>query len=206
MYTSDQQEGKSPCGVFNEQKDSPVVNFELPQLPLRLKPSVSAATRAIRSCAEISGRVTSGYFLSETEYKIDILRESVCVSPVPFSRMESDNVCSEQIIQSQVPKNRKENIDSGSIQSDDAAIQSPSELPIRPKRRHHQPHDIRFSDIIGHASVKLRIDELILPLGLPSIIAESVLSGIRSIPASILLYGPPGCGKVGKIVLVAIHK
>jgi SpoVK/Ycf46/Vps4 family AAA+-type ATPase len=64
------------------------------------------------------------------------------------------------------------------------------------KRRKYTTDSIRFSDIIGHASVKLRIDELILPLGLPSDIAQSVLKGIRSIPASILLYGPPGCGKV----------
>jgi SpoVK/Ycf46/Vps4 family AAA+-type ATPase len=53
----------------------------------------------------------------------------------------------------------------------------------------------RFKDIIGHGAVKLRIDELILPLGLPPEISDFVLTGIRSIPASILLYGPPGCGK-----------
>lgn len=64
------------------------------------------------------------------------------------------------------------------------------------KRKKEVSTSIRFSDIIGHASVKLRIDELILPLGLPAAISHSILKGIRSIPTSILLYGPPGCGKV----------
>jgi SpoVK/Ycf46/Vps4 family AAA+-type ATPase len=54
----------------------------------------------------------------------------------------------------------------------------------------------RLKDIVGHAAVKLRIEEIILPLGLPLAIADSVLKGIRSIPSSILLHGPPGCGKV----------
>jgi SpoVK/Ycf46/Vps4 family AAA+-type ATPase len=54
----------------------------------------------------------------------------------------------------------------------------------------------RFSDIVGHGAVKLRIDEILLPMALPPILAESILTGIRSLKASILLYGPPGCGKV----------
>ena len=54
----------------------------------------------------------------------------------------------------------------------------------------------RFSDIIGHGSVKVRIDEILLPLALPSNLTTSVLRGIRAMPASMLLYGPPGCGKV----------
>ena len=58
-----------------------------------------------------------------------------------------------------------------------------------------QQETARLKDIIGHGAVKLRIDEVILPLGLPSSIADSILTGIRSTPASILLYGPPGCGK-----------
>lgn len=53
----------------------------------------------------------------------------------------------------------------------------------------------RFSDIIGHGSAKLRLDEMLLPLALPPSLARSILTGVRSIPASILLYGPPGCGK-----------
>jgi ATP-dependent 26S proteasome regulatory subunit len=54
----------------------------------------------------------------------------------------------------------------------------------------------RLKDIIGHARAKLRIEEIILPMGLPDEVASSVLRGIRQMPASILLYGPPGCGKV----------
>jgi len=54
----------------------------------------------------------------------------------------------------------------------------------------------RFKDIIGHGAVKLRIEEMLLPMALPISVADSVLTGIRALPASILLYGPPGCGKV----------
>jgi len=58
-----------------------------------------------------------------------------------------------------------------------------------------QQEKARLKDIIGHGAVKLRIDEIILPLGLPPAVADSVLTGIRAVPASILLHGPPGCGK-----------
>jgi ATP-dependent Zn protease len=57
---------------------------------------------------------------------------------------------------------------------------------------------VRFKDIIGHQSVKLRLDEVLLPMALPPNLSKAVLKGIRSLPASILMYGPPGCGKVGK--------
>jgi ATP-dependent 26S proteasome regulatory subunit len=53
----------------------------------------------------------------------------------------------------------------------------------------------RFKDIIGHTAVKVRCDELLLPMLLPPTLTDSVLTGIRSMPASILLFGPPGCGK-----------
>ena len=52
-----------------------------------------------------------------------------------------------------------------------------------------------FRDIIGHGQAKLRLDEALLPLALPPDLCDSVLSGIRAAPASILLHGPPGCGK-----------
>ena len=57
---------------------------------------------------------------------------------------------------------------------------------------------VRFKDIIGHQSVKLRLDEVLLPMALPPSLSRAVLKGVRSLPASILMYGPPGCGKVGK--------
>lgn len=64
----------------------------------------------------------------------------------------------------------------------------------------HHGYDIppittSFRDIIGHGQAKLRLDEALLPLALPPDLADSVLSGIRAAPASILLHGPPGCGK-----------
>ncbi|KAK1738932.1 AAA ATPase [Skeletonema marinoi] len=57
------------------------------------------------------------------------------------------------------------------------------------------PINASFRDIIGHGQAKLRLDEALLPLALPPDLADSVLSGIRAAPASILLHGPPGCGK-----------
>jgi hypothetical protein len=39
------------------------------------------------------------------------------------------------------------------------------------------PAKTRFSDIVGHAAAKLRIDEMLLPLALPPSLANSVLSG-----------------------------
>lgn len=47
----------------------------------------------------------------------------------------------------------------------------------------------RLDDIIGHKQVKLRMEEMLLPLALPTSIANSVLTGVRSMPASMLLYG-----------------
>jgi SpoVK/Ycf46/Vps4 family AAA+-type ATPase len=54
----------------------------------------------------------------------------------------------------------------------------------------------RFKDVIGHGAAKMRIEEMLLPMALPPSVASSVLIGIRALPASIILYGPPGCGKV----------
>ena len=107
-----------------------------------------------------------------------------------------------------------------------------------PKFQEPDPTLPRFSDIIGHGAVKLRIEEVLLPIALPDAIAQSVLTGtfgafvlkcmiaatkndhgigstlisarsyshflnanrsprvgIRSMPASILFYGPPGVGE-----------
>mmetsp|Transcript_1249 Transcript_1249/g.2445 ORF Transcript_1249/g.2445 Transcript_1249/m.2445 type:complete len:672 (+) Transcript_1249:3-2018(+) len=55
--------------------------------------------------------------------------------------------------------------------------------------------NVSFRDIIGHGQAKLRLDEALLPLALPPDLVDSVLTGIRAAPASILLHGPPGCGK-----------
>lgn len=65
-----------------------------------------------------------------------------------------------------------------------------------PSQGYEQPPiNASFRDIIGHGQAKLRLDEALLPLALPPDLAGSVLSGIRAAPASILLHGPPGCGK-----------
>ncbi|KAL7546793.1 hypothetical protein ACHAWF_011104 [Thalassiosira exigua] len=64
-----------------------------------------------------------------------------------------------------------------------------------PPPAHAPPRGVAFRDVIGHSAAKLRLDEALLPLALPPDLASSVLGGIRSAPASILLHGPPGCGK-----------
>jgi len=65
------------------------------------------------------------------------------------------------------------------------------------KNKQHQSNNNSptFRDIIGHGQAKLRLDEALLPLALPPDLAESVLTGIRAAPTSILLHGPPGTGK-----------
>lgn len=87
---------------------------------------------------------------------------------------------------------------------------------VRSQEHSFQSVTTRFRDIVGHGAAKLRLDELLLPLALPPQITSSILrggfphvlfcgvshhsplslSGVRCLPASILLYGPPGCGKV----------
>jgi hypothetical protein len=49
-----------------------------------------------------------------------------------------------------------------------------------------------FNDIIGHRSVKIRLEEIILPIKLPPELSNSVFRGIRALPMSVLLMGPPG--------------
>jgi hypothetical protein len=72
---------------------------------------------------------------------------------------------------------------------------SPSRDRARTSRNHHL-EQTRFADIIGHANAKLHMEELLLPLALPPEVAASIFTGARAMPASVLLYGPPGCGKV----------
>lgn len=64
--------------------------------------------------------------------------------------------------------------------------------------RYGGPHSVstRFDDIIGHKVVKQRLNEVLLPLALPHELIQSVLTGIRSLSPSVLMFGPPGCGKV----------
>jgi hypothetical protein len=50
-----------------------------------------------------------------------------------------------------------------------------------------------LDEIVGHDEAKIRVQEVLLSLS-PRFAA--VMTGIRALPPSILLYGPPGCGKV----------
>ena len=47
---------------------------------------------------------------------------------------------------------------------------------------------VRFNHIIGHADAKLRLDEVLLPLALPSSIADSVLTGKSKVYLSVRLH------------------
>jgi hypothetical protein len=55
------------------------------------------------------------------------------------------------------------------------------------------PEATRLCDIVGHDNAKLRIEEVLLSIS-PRF--SRFMTGIRALPASILLSGPPGCGKV----------
>jgi SpoVK/Ycf46/Vps4 family AAA+-type ATPase len=50
-----------------------------------------------------------------------------------------------------------------------------------------------LDDIVGHDEAKIRVQEVLLSLS-PRF--SAIMTGIRALPPSILLYGPPGCGKV----------
>jgi hypothetical protein len=87
------------------------------------------------------------------------------------------------------------------VDRDVACLPPPEEstsLPPRDRVRTLRNHleQTRFADIIGHANAKLHMEELLLPLALPPEVAASIFTGARAMPASVLLYGPPGCGKV----------
>jgi len=127
----------------------------------------------------------------------DYLASKPIVSPPPFPMMgdpfdfeveyENENVKREEEEQQEV--------------KDENVHPQTSSSPARRKRKQPPSDDIsmektRFSDIIGHGAVKLRIEEILLPIGLPPALADSILTGVRAMPTSILLYGPPGCGKV----------
>jgi AAA+ superfamily predicted ATPase len=90
------------------------------------------------------------------------------------------------------------------VDRDIASLHTPEEnisVPrdrVRTSRNHLE--QTRFADIIGHANAKLHMEELLLPLALPPEVAASIFTGARAMPASVLLYGPPGCGKVRSVI------
>lgn len=50
-------------------------------------------------------------------------------------------------------------------------------LPNSPKKRKRDAKYTKFSDIVGHRHVKLRLEEVLLPLALPPHLADSILTG-----------------------------
>jgi ATP-dependent Clp protease ATP-binding subunit ClpA len=101
-------------------------------------------------------------------------------------------------------ENDKRKFDSVSLVSHDGASTSnfDDSAPVAsatasPAAKYQQPDPSlpQFCDVVGHGAVKLRVEELLLPLALPTKMANSILTGVRSMPASIFFYGPPGTGK-----------
>jgi hypothetical protein len=102
--------------------------------------------------------------------------------------------CSSQVTRDEIPEFRHE---SRSVHTRDVSCSS----PFKKRRRIAETATKRlstvtttFKDIIGHQAVKLRMDEVLLPLALPSALSKAILQGIRAYSPSLLLYGPPGCG------------
>ena len=91
------------------------------------------------------------------------------------------------------------------VDRDIASLHSPEEHTSLSRERARTPRNhleqTRFADIIGHANAKLHMEELLLPLALPPEVAASIFTGARAMPASVLLYGPPGCGKVRSVMM-----
>jgi hypothetical protein len=73
----------------------------------------------------------------------------------------------------------------GSVPDDDERrtnITCHNHKPQREKPENPQQEQYpttRFSDIIGHSHAKLRLDEALLPLALPSKLADSILTGMK---------------------------
>jgi SpoVK/Ycf46/Vps4 family AAA+-type ATPase len=82
-----------------------------------------------------------------------------------------------------------------SLPQEEVASWMGRELKSSGEKKKKKQDKTRFCDIIGHNAVKLRLEEVLLPLALPQQLSDSILTGIRSSTASILLFGPPGCGK-----------
>ena len=58
------------------------------------------------------------------------------------------------------------------------------------------PPRTRLEDIIGPDDIKVHLDELLVPLGVPVSLYRRIWTGIRARQApSVLLFGPPGTGK-----------
>ena len=141
-------------------------------IKLSLPPSEVESWLQFKSCTPSGSKTTS------------------CTKRQKLNCSRSDNGCCEETCSCRSG--------GGKVESDDRGInecQSDDEIDtgeIHPCSNNHKAmkssckgltkHRIelpyaRFHDIIGHGSVKLRLDELLLPLALPSGVADSILTG-----------------------------
>ena len=63
---------------------------------------------------------------------------------------------------------------SNSLERDDATVSSSQSRAGSSPSVHNAT---LLSDVVGHAAVKLRIEEVLLPISLPSELADSILTG-----------------------------
>ena len=127
------------------------------------------------------------------------------ISPKPFSSgakaLTTNNSSNENFFDANENDDNSTNLqgDNDNIQSKSTPLNNTNDSK---NNNHNQSSNnspssnvVSFRDIIGHGQAKLRLDEALLPLALPPDLAESVLTGIRASPSSLLLHGPPGTGK-----------
>ena len=123
----------------------------------------------------------------------DVCEVSGDDSVIAVQTSDEDNEQDDQIFETKEEESSKAQTDS--VGESNPSINQVTSSTTTPDVRIAKSPNVRFSDIIGHSAAKLRLDEALLPLALPPSLARSVLTGVRAAPASILLHGPPGCGK-----------
>jgi hypothetical protein len=65
----------------------------------------------------------------------------------------------------------------GQTTNDDGQEETVLQEPQQTKSKSKDIISTKFSDIIGHSHVKLRLEEVLLPLALPPQLADSILTG-----------------------------
>mmetsp|Transcript_25270 Transcript_25270/g.59153 ORF Transcript_25270/g.59153 Transcript_25270/m.59153 type:complete len:921 (+) Transcript_25270:99-2861(+) len=154
--------------------------------------SSSSTDSAAMSDGDGSSSVDDTDFTSSS---IDSLSSSISSIAINAS---NDNVNDSDTLRCKKKRKAERNSTSGQKKRysiDDADIEDSVLKEDTRESRNKESNIIQFKDIIGHQSVKLRLDEVLLPMALPASLSQTILRGIRTLPASILLYGPPGCGK-----------
>jgi hypothetical protein len=69
---------------------------------------------------------------------------------------------------------------------------APMSSPEQISKASYRVTSTKFSDVIGHGAVKLRLDEVLLPLALPPALANSILTGRSFLPLSDTVLQYPG--------------